>query len=227
VTRTRPVRIPVDGFDGSVSGLFQRPRGAKALLLFGHGAGAGMEHPFMSDMSTALAQVGIATLRYQFPYMEKGRRPPSPRPLLLATVRAACAAANRRARGLPLFVGGKSMGGRMTSLAFAQGGLSKSLRGLVFFGFPLHPPGRTGVERAEHLSSVHVPMLFLQGTRDKLAALDELRPVCEALKPRVRLHIVEGADHGFDVLVRSGRTSGDVRQELAHAVSRFIDRNSP
>ena len=115
----------------------------------------------------------------------------------------------------------------MSSLAFADGGLATSTRGLVFFGFPLHPPGRTGVERAEHLTAVDVPMLFLQGTRDKLADLDALRPVCDALKPRAQLRVVEGADHGFDVLVRSGRTPGEVRQELAHAVSQFIDRNSP
>ena len=153
MTPPRPVRIPVDGFDGGVSGLFQRPRGAKALLLFGHGAGAGMAHPFMSAMSTALAELGVATLRYQFPHREQGRRPPSPRPLLLATVAAACAVASRRARGLPLFVGGKSMGGRMSSLAFADGGLATSTRGLVFFGFSLHLTNHFQILYAAHFTA--------------------------------------------------------------------------
>lgn len=227
MTSVRSIRIPVAEANGEVSGLFQRPRGARALLLLAHGAGAGMRHPFMEAMSDELAKRGIGTLRYQFPYMEQGRRAPSPRPLLVATVRAASREAMRRARGLPVFAGGKSMGGRMTSLAAAQGDLPAAVSGIVFFGFPLHAVGKSGAERAEHLREVGLPMLFLQGSRDKLAELSRIKPVCRALGRRASLHIVDGADHGFHVLVRSGRSDDEVRFELADAASRFIVEQSP
>lgn len=215
------------GAPGSVSAELLRPSAARALLVFGHGAGAGMNHPFMRAMAGLLSTRGIATFRYQFPYMERGSRRPDRRPLLLATVRAAIEAAVGLAGDLPLLVGGKSMGGRMTSLALtedapgtgAYGGARDAVLGLVFFGFPLHAAGDPDIERAEHLADVEVPMLFLQGTRDALADLRLLRPICEQLGSRATLRVVGGADHGFHVLKRSGRTDEDVRAELADAVA--------
>lgn len=187
------------------------PPGASFLLVLAHGAGAGMRHPFMEAVAQALAVERIATLRYEFPYMAARRKRPDPQPVLLATVRAAVAEA--AAHGLPLLAGGKSMGGRMTTLAAAEGGLDA--KGIVLLGFPLHPAGKPSIERAEHLARVVQPTLFVQGTRDKLGGLDLLRPV---LPPRATLHVVEGADHGFAV---KGRGSGDVAREIAQAVARW------
>lgn len=206
---------------GEVSALLLRPNDPSALLVLGHGAGAGMRHGFMEALAAALRGVGVATLRYQFPYMEAGRRGPDRRPKLVATVRAAVAAATARADGLPLFAGGKSMGGRMTSTAASEEALP-GVRGLVFFGFPLHPSGRPSVERGAHLADVGLPMLFLQGTRDRLADLELLRPVAGALAPPPTLHVVEGADHGFHVLKRSGRTDAEVVGELADVAARWM-----
>jgi predicted alpha/beta-hydrolase family hydrolase len=197
-----------------VSALLLEPADARCLLVFGHGAGAGMRHSFMEAAVERLADRGIASFRYQFPYMEKGSRRPDYRPILLKTVRSAVDAARGVSHGLPLFAGGKSMGGRMTSMALS-GGPPDAVKGVVFFGFPLHPAGKPGVERADHLSDLSTSMLFLQGTRDKLAPLDLLLPVCEGLGQRATLHIVEGADHGFHVLKRSGRTDDEVLEELA------------
>ena len=210
---------------GEVGGLWRRPRGATAALVLAHGAGAGMRHAFMEAAAAALAERGIATLRFQFPYMEAGKRRIDPRPLLQASVVAAIGEARRRARGLPLFAGGKSMGGRMTSMAAAASGL-EGVVGLVFFGFPLHPAGRPGTERALHLAEVPLPMLFLQGTRDKLADLELLRPVCADLGERATLHVTEGADHGFSVLKRSGRTDAEVLAELCDAAAAFMAAHS-
>ena len=187
--------------------------GAQRLLVLAHGAGAGMRHPFMEAVAQAFLAERIATLRYEFPYMAARKRRPDPKPVLLATVRAAVAAG--AAHGLPLLAGGKSMGGRMTSMAAAEGGVDAA--GLVFLGFPLHPAGKPGTERAEHLARVAVPTLFVQGTRDTLAGLDLLRPV---LPSRATLHVVEGADHGFAV---KGRGLGDVAKEIAAAVARWAD----
>jgi hypothetical protein len=173
-----------------------------------------MHHPFMAELAERLALRGIGTLRYQFPYMERGSRRPDPAPLLMETVRNAVALAAGVFADLPLLAGGKSMGGRMTSKACALEPCA-SLRGLVFFGFPLHPAGQPSSSRGDHLGSVDLPMLFLQGTRDTLAGLDLLRPVCADLGSRATLHVVEGADHGFHVLVRSGRTDEAVLDELA------------
>ncbi len=198
------------------------PAEARCLLVFSHGAGAGMRHRFMEDAAERLADRGVATFRYQFPYMEKGSRRPDYGPILLKTVRSAVAAAGNVAGGLPLFAGGKSMGGRMTSLAAASEALN-GVRGITFFGFPLHPAGKPGVARADHLGDVGVPMLFLQGTRDKLAPLDLLAPVCEGLGQRATLHVVEGADHGFHVLKRSGRTDDEVLDELVDTTRAWID----
>ncbi|MCG8467482.1 MAG: dienelactone hydrolase family protein [Gemmatimonadetes bacterium] len=215
---------------GEVSALLVRPDDAWALLAFAHGAGAGIEHVFMSDMAQRLAERGVATLRYRFPYMEERarsgrRRPPDRPPVLVEAVGAAVAKATRLAEGLPVFAGGKSMGGRMSSTAAAESGL-RGVRGLVFFGFPLHPPGKPGTERADHLADVEPPMLFLQGTRDALADLELLTPVCETLGPRATLHVVEGADHSFHVLERSGRTDPEVAIELAERAARWMSEHA-
>ena len=208
---------------GEVSALFVRPDSAHWMMVLGHGAGAGMRHHFMEDIAAALAAQGIATFRYQFPYVEKGLSRPDPQPVLLATVRASVEAARAAADGLPLLAGGKSMGGRMTSLAAAKEALD-GVRGIVFFGFPLHPAGAPAVERGEHLARVAEPMLFLQGTRDRLAGLDLLRPVIERLGPLATLHVVEGADHSFEVLKRSGRSGAEVLEELAKTTATWAAR---
>jgi uncharacterized protein len=200
--------------DGAVSGLLLRPRDTRFLYVLAHGAGAGMRHAFMESAAAALAHQGIATLRYQFPYKETGRGRPDPPAVLEATVRVAVARAREIEPDLPLLAGGKSMGGRMTSQAQSKRPLP-GVRGLVFLGFPLHPAGRPAVTRAQHLRDIALPMLFLQGTRDALADPILIRDVCTGLGSRATLHMVEGADHGFHVLKRSGRTDAEVLQELA------------
>jgi predicted alpha/beta-hydrolase family hydrolase len=216
VTTTTELKFQASRSAGEVSALLERPPGARWLMVLGHGAGAGMRHHFMEDAALALAARGIATFRYQFPYVENRSRRPDPQPILLATVQSAVQAARAAASDLPLLAGGKSMGGRMTSLTCAKDPSSVGeVRGLIFFGFPLHPPGAPATERAEHLERVQIPMLFLQGTRDKLADLGLLRPVIERLGSRATLHVVEGADHSFEMLKRSGRTAADVLEELA------------
>ncbi len=207
--------------DMFVGGLLLRPPMATALYLFAHGAGAGMGHPFMEAASHALAARRIATLRYEFPYMTAGRRMPDRQGTLVETVRAASATALELAPELPLFAGGKSMGGRMTSTAAAEDPVP-GIRGIAFFGFPLHRPGDESDARADHLANVALPMLFLQGTRDRLAELERVRRVCERLQDRATLHMVEGADHGFSVLKRSGRTDTGVQEEMADALARWI-----
>lgn len=198
---------------GKVSALLMVPENATRLMVLGHGAGAGMRHKFMEAIAHKLADQGIATFRYQFPYIEKGTRRPDPKPILLATVRSAVEAATRVADGLSLLAGGKSMGGRMTSSACAEEPLP-GVKGLVFFGFPLHPAGAPSTERAEHLQKVNLPMLFLQGTRDTLADLTLLKPICKKLGKRANLHIIEGAEHSFHMLKSSGRTDDEVLEEL-------------
>ncbi len=203
-----------------VSALLNRPTGARALLVLAHGAGAGMAHPFMEGLTAHLAQTKIATLRYQFPYMERNGRRPDAEPALRATVRAAVADAAKVARGLPLFAGGKSMGGRMTSLEASDEPLP-GVRGIVFFGFPLHAPSRSAGTRGAHLARVELPMLFLQGTRDALADVEGMRKLCTGLGNRAALHLIEGGDHSFHVPKRSGRTDEEVMRELAHAVAEW------
>lgn len=199
---------------GPVSALLRRPAEADRLLVLAHGAGAGMRHAFLEALAGSLAERGVATFRYHFPYTEAGRKRPDREPALVATVRAAVAAAGEAAGDLPLFAGGKSMGGRMTSRAAAREPLG-GVRALAFFGFPLHAPGKPSTDRADHLDDVHLPMLFLQGDRDAFAGLDLLRPVVRRLGERATLHVVQGADHGFHVLKRSGRTDDEVLAELA------------
>nr|WP_312015080.1 alpha/beta family hydrolase [Bradyrhizobium lablabi] len=206
---------------GAVSGLLLRPDRAHAAYVFAHGAGAGMTHASMATIAEGLAERGIATLRYQFPYMDKGSKRPDPPAIAQATVRAAVAEAVRRCGDLPLFAGGKSFGGRMTSQAQAKTPLA-GVRGLVFLGFPLHPAGKPSSERADHLESVEVPMLFLQGTRDALAALDLLEPMVKGLGSRATLHPVKEADHSFHVLVRSGRNDREVMAEVLDAFAAWV-----
>lgn len=217
------LRIAVDERAGEVSALLLRPTDAHCVLAFAHGAGAGMRQAFMESMAAHLCKRGVATLRYQFPYMETGRGGPSPPALLTATVRAAVEAAGAVAGDLPLLAGGKSMGGRMTSLAAAAAPLP-CVRGVAFFGFPLHPAGRPSVERGKHLRDVPLPMLFIQGTRDRLADLELLRPLCGTLGRRATLHVVEDGDHSFCVTKRSGRNDTEVLDELADA---FADWSRP
>ena len=213
----QPVTINV-GDAHRVSGLLQAPAGARACYVLAHGAGAGMTHPFMAAVAAELSERGIATLRYQFPYMEQGGRRPDPPKLAQATVRAAVAEASRLLPDLPLIAGGKSFGGRMTSQAQAATPLP-GVRGLVFLGFPLHPAGKPSSDRAKHLFDVHVPMLFLQGTRDALAALDQLEPLCAALGARATLKLFPDADHSFHVPARTGRKDAQVRAEVLDALT--------
>lgn len=220
----REVTIEVPG-SGRVSGLFRRPASSEALLVLAHGAGAGMRHPFMEAVAELLADRGVATLRYQFPYMEAGGKRPDRPPRAHATVRAAVGHARELADGAPILAGGKSFGGRMTSGAAAESPL-EGVRGLVFLGFPLHPAGRPGTDRAAHLADVTVPMLFLQGTRDALAHLDLLRPVITRLGDLATLHVVDGADHSFHVLKRSGRTNAQALEELATVIQQFAAGSS-
>jgi len=217
----QPVTIVV-GDANSVSGLLQVPPKARACYVMAHGAGAGMTHPFMANFATDLAERGIATLRYQFPYMERGSKRPDPPKLAQATVRAAVAQASRMVPDLALVAGGKSFGGRMTSQAQAAAPLA-GVRGLVFVGFPLHAPGKPGDERGTHLCDVHIPMLFLQGTRDALAELDLLEPVVKHLGKWARLHRVKEADHSFHVLARSGRNDREVMTEVLDAFAAWTD----
>ena len=217
----QPLRIEISPA-ASVSGLLIRPPQARACYVFAHGAGAGMTHASMEAIAAGLGELGIATLRYQFPYMEKAGKRPDPPAIAHAAVRAAVAEAARCCAGLPLIAGGKSFGGRMTSQAQATAPLA-GVRGLAFLGFPLHPAGKPSSERAKHLSDVKIPMLFLQGTRDALAELNLLEPVVKNLGARAALHLVKEADHSFNVLVRSGRNDGEVMSEVLDAFAAWVD----
>ncbi len=198
---------------GDVSAVLQRPDDAFALIVVAQGAGAGLDHWFMKAIADRLAVRGMAVFRYNFPFTEQGKKRPDHQPKLLKTVRSAHAKALEVADGLPIFEGGKSMGGRMTTLVAATGDLDGT-SGLVFFGFPLHSPAKPGVERAGHLPDVPMPMLFLQGSRDALARLELLEPVLQPL-PDATLHVIDQANHGFHVPKRTGRTDDDVLDELA------------
>jgi uncharacterized protein len=216
------IKIDVGGTQ-QVSGLWRLPADARACLVLAHGAGAGMVHPFLETLASDLGERGIATLRYQFPFMDRGTKRPDAPAVAHATVRAAVAAARALSPELPLFAGGRSFGGRMTSQAQAASPLA-GVKGLVFLGFPLHPAGRPSAERGEHLFDVDIPMLFLQGTRDALAELDHLRPLCVQLGERVTLNLLSDADHSFHVLARSGRTNADVRREMLEALETWLSQ---
>lgn len=222
---SRPVEIALPAGE-TVSGLLDLPDGARALYVFAHGAGAGMSHRFMADVAAGLAARGIATLRFNFPGMERGSKRPDAPPLAHATVRAAVEAAARLAPQLPLIAGGKSFGGRMTSQAQALAPLP-GVRGLVFVGFPLHPAGVPSTERAAHLSQVACPMLFLQGTKDALADAALLQEVVAPLAPRASLVMLDSADHAFHVPARSGRTDAQVMTELLDAFAGWVDTLGP
>ena len=205
---------------GDVSAIALVPAEAHAAYVFGHGAGAGMDHVFMESAAARLTERGVATFRYNFPYKEAGRKAPNPAPILIKSVRSAVAAATEVLPDLPLFAGGKSMGGRMTSTAASKEALPGVL-GLIFFGFPLHAPGKDSAERGAHLADVGLPMLFLQGTRDRLAKLDLLEPLLDEVRPKPLLHIVDDADHGFHVPKRAGRTDDEVLDELCDRVAEW------
>ena len=215
------IELGIEVEDEQVSGLLLRPAEARALYLLAHGAGAGMNHRSLAAAAEGLATRDIATLRYQFLYMQKGSKRPDPPRLAQAVVRAAAAEAARRAPDLPLFAGGRSFGGRMTSQAQAEAPLP-GVRGLVFLGFPLHPAGKPGVSRAGHLTRVRVPMLFVSGTRDALAETALLRGVATDLGERATLHLVDGADHSFRVLARSGRSQAEVEAEVWDTAAEWI-----
>jgi len=216
----QPCAIDIGG-EAAVSGLWLASQAASACLVLAHGAGAGMTHRSMTAIADGLAERGVATLRFQFPYMERGSKRPDPPGIAQATIRAAVGEALRRAGGLPLFAGGRSFGGRMTSQAQAEEPLPH-VRGLVFFAFPLHPAGKPSVSRADHLRQVAVPMLFLQGTRDALAEPDLLRPMVARLGPLATLQLAPDADHAFHVPSRSGRKDSDVLAELLDAAAAWM-----
>ncbi|MFP5406214.1 MAG: alpha/beta family hydrolase [Gammaproteobacteria bacterium] len=219
-----PLTLPIDGAQ-RVSGLLLAPPDARACYVLAHGAGAGMSHPFMAAIAQGLAERAVATLRYQFPYMERGSKRPDPPKLAHAAVRAAVAEAARIVPGLALIAGGKSFGGRMTSQAQAASPLP-GVRGLAFLGFPLHPAGRPSDERGAHLLQVAVPMLFLQGTRDGLADVALMRSLVERLGDRATLQLVADADHSFHVPARTGRKDEEVRAAMLDALAHWIERQS-
>jgi len=219
-TGPRPVEIRIDDAR-RVSALLQGPSGARACYVLAHGAGAGMTHPFMASVAAGLAERGVATLRYQFPYMERGAKRPDSPAVAQAAVRAAVAGAARLLPDVPLFAGGKSFGGRMTSQAQADSPLP-GVRGLVFLGFPLHAPAKASDERGKHLLDVKVPMLFLQGSRDDFADMTLLRPLVERIGARALLRVFADADHSFHVPARSGRKDAEVREEMLDALAAWI-----
>ncbi|GAA0720439.1 alpha/beta family hydrolase [Dokdonella soli] len=220
MSKPKSTTIAIDA-EQHVSGLLQALPDARACYVLAHGAGAGMAHPFMASVAEGLAARGIATLRYQFPYMERGSKRPDTPKLAHATVRAAVADAAQLLPGVPLFAGGKSFGGRMTSQAQATAPIP-GVRGLVFLGFPLHPAGKPSDERAAHLSDVDLPMLFLQGTRDELADLELLQSVIKRLGTRATLQLFADADHSFHVPARSGRTDAQVMEDVLDALANWI-----
>jgi len=220
----RNITFTASKSSGEVNGILHLPPDAKYLYVFAHGAGAGMNHSFMEKVSALFYEEGIGTLRFNFPYVEKGKKSPDPAPILIQTIRSAVEAAKKYSGDIKLFAGGKSMGGRMTSMADAKEPLG--VNGIIFFGFPLHAPGKPSNERAEHLYSVSAPMLFLQGTRDKLADLKLLNPVIKKLKDKAEIHIVDEADHSFHLPKSLGRTDEEVQKELVIKVKEWMVKNS-
>ncbi|HYA30487.1 MAG TPA: alpha/beta family hydrolase [Acidobacteriota bacterium] len=225
LSRGKEIKFFVNVKVGPVSGLLIKPSGAQCLLVLAHGAGAGMRHRFMEGVAAKLAERGVATLRYQFPYMEKRIKRPDTEAVLTDTVRAAVEAAKKQAGDLPLFAGGKSMGGRMTSLAAAKEPLD-SVRGLIYFGFPLHAAGKVGAERGAHLAAINLPMLFLQGSRDALADLKLLRPLCKHLGKAAELFVIEGGDHSFHMLKSAKRSDDEALDDAVEKTVRWMSQNS-
>jgi predicted alpha/beta-hydrolase family hydrolase len=224
MTSGRLQRVTITLNDGQgLSGLLVVPPTARAGYVIAHGAGAGMEHPFMGSVAQGLAERGVATLRYQFPYMQRGSKRPDAPKVAHAAVRAAVAAMTELAPDLSVIAGGKSYGGRMTSQAHAVSPLG-GVRGLAFLGFPLHPAGRPSEERGTHLFEVRVPMLFLQGSRDRLADLQVLQPLVTKLGARATLKLLWDADHSFHVRARTGGKEADVRAEMLDVLARWIEK---
>lgn len=219
--KARTIKL-ADG--ATISALWQKPKDAKAVLVLAHGAGAGMTHKHMAATADGLAERGIATLRYNFPYMERGSKRPDNPPIAHAAVRAAAADAAKLAGALPLFAGGRSFGARMTSQAQALDPLP-NVKGLVFFAFPLHPPGKPGTDRADHLADVRIPMLFLQGTNDEFADLDLLKPTVKKLARRATLVLAQHADHSFHAPAKSGRKDPEVLAEILDAAAAWMLKN--
>ncbi|MEQ1607454.1 MAG: alpha/beta family hydrolase [Hyphomonadaceae bacterium] len=220
--KERTLKLP----DGStVSALWHKPKNAKAVLVLAHGAGAGMTHKNMAATADGLEERGVAVLRYNFPYMEKGSSRPDNPLIAHAAVRAAITDAAKLAVDLPLFAGGRSFGARMTSQAQALEPLAK-VHGLVFFAWPLHAPGKPGVDRAEHLAAVNIPMLFLQGTKDEFAGLDLLKATTKSLARRATLHLVDRADHSFHVAAKTGRKDPEVLAEILDVSRDWMLKNS-
>ena len=215
------MNIEINESLGSVSSIYQMPGDGIALLVLAHGAGAGMDHPFMESLAGALHDKGIATLRFQFPYMEQGRRRPDRHEVAYEAIRGAVREAGRQAPDLPLFVGGKSYGGRMSSQLAAEDRLEEAM-GLVFFGYPLHPAGRPGKVRGDHLTDVQQPMLFLQGTRDRLAEVDLIEEVCKKL-PKATLRFLQDGDHSFRTLKRTGVTQEQAVRQLADWTKAWVE----
>jgi predicted alpha/beta-hydrolase family hydrolase len=213
-------KLAVSAEKGSVSAVFCQPESASALLVLGHGAGAGMHHHHMESLSAGLTALGIATLRYNFPFMESGRKGRDSRAITLQTINAAVSLAEQISP-LPCYAGGHSFGGRMTSLAQAESPL-KNIRGLIFFSFPLHPPGKPATDRTAHFANIDVPMLFVSGTRDKLAELSLLKQVTSGLRPTGKVHCIDTADHSFSILKRSRKSKENVYNEAARTVYDWI-----
>jgi predicted alpha/beta-hydrolase family hydrolase len=218
----KSLKIKVSTAIGSVSALYYSHAKAKQILIFAHGAGAGMKNKFMEQASLCLAEHGIATLRFNFPYMENGKKVPDTKPVCTAAIKAAVEKAHKMNPKLPVFAGGKSFGGRMTSTAASEG-LIPNVKGIIFFGFPLHAPGNPSNDRAEHLYKVEIPMLFLQGSRDALAALDLLKPVLKKIGKKAELFIVDGGDHSFHCLKEYGLKDSDAIEKLCKEVKRWMD----
>lgn len=217
---TKVEKIEIPFHEQTLEGLLLRPKGSRWLFVMAHGAGAGMHHPLLEDISRQLAEIGISTLRFNFPYMQRGRRLPDREPELLSALESVWIWAQHHAPEVAVIVGGKSMGGRMSSILVSRGGWDW-VRGLVFLGFPLHPAKKPAITRADHLRDVHKPMLFLQGTRDLLAEPKLMDQVYSKLGPKARVHYVTGADHSFEVLRRLGRSSEEVKSELCGEIARF------
>lgn len=225
MSKAKEITIIVSDQARKVSGLLLAPPDSEALLVLAHGAGAGMRHRFMEEVAARLADQNVATLRYQFPYTEKRTKRPDPQNVLTDTVRAAVAAAKKHAGQLPLFAGGKSMGGRMTSLAAAKAPL-EGVRGLIFFGFPLHAAGKPEAERGKHLADIDVPMLLLQGSRDALAVLKLLKPLCRRLGKKAELFVIEGGDHSFHMLKSAGKSDEEVLDAVAERAAAWMKEHA-
>ncbi|MEO8665229.1 MAG: alpha/beta family hydrolase [Ignavibacteria bacterium] len=222
-TTKKSLRINVSKTIGDVSAIFYSPAKAKYILVFAHGAGAGMNNKFMEQVSVDLAELGIATLRFNFPYMENGKKVPDRKPVCIETISAAVQKASKLCPKIPVFAGGKSFGGRMTSTSASEDALP-AIKGIIFFGFPLHAPGKPSNDRAEHLYKVNVPMLFLQGTRDALASLELLKPVIKKIGKKAELFIVDGADHSFHVSKDFKMKDSDAIAMICNEVKNWMEK---